>query len=449
MDTTPSFTVTGLAPGVIYYAQVYTFTGTGAGTSYSSGSGDSGGSAAAGFLERLVATLEGGIPEGGVGQLRVLAIYTGGFTVDVSPQASAASGDTNVIKVSGRVLTGITNGTAEVTVSYSTTNTTTQVVVRDPTFVDDFSVNRDYLTAGAAGSGWDGLYNPNEFGGNPIPMSPYVPLAGSGAIVADANVTSNGVLTITSAGDGWENANAGGFFLFKYVPGDFQASVKIDSFEPTAFNQPGILGRAYGVSTNGVFGSPYGTVIPNANGTNDLGEYWVSLTRFDEFGIGTYARRNIDSAVTQSTQPDPNDANFWMLIVRSGRTNFTFYKRLAETDAWRPVPNNTAYNLLQFANAPMQVGVMAGPWTGAGGTTRTVAFDEFMLDIPSGSALLASVAGNDLTLSWPAVPGTLEASPSLTNPNWQPVGGSPTLGVGGYSLTVSIGPDMRFFRLRQ
>src|SRR5205807_10382608 len=144
--------------------------------------------------------------------------------------------------------------------------------------------------------------------------------------------------------DGWENNNSGGFFLFRYVPGDFQVAVQIVAYAVSNFNQPGLLARVYGVNTNtGDLGTPFGTVVTNPNGTNDLGEYWVSFCRFDEFGIGTYARRNIDGAVSQNTQPDsaPADTNYWLLIVRSQGTEFDFYKRSTPTDAWRQVPNKT------------------------------------------------------------------------------------------------------------
>ena len=162
--------------------------------------------------------------------------------------------------------------------------------MRDPGFIDNFTVNQDYLANGVVGTPWHGLYNPSP-ATNPVPSSPYVPLAGSGATIADANISSNNVLTIASSGDGWENAAAGGFFLFRYVPADFQMAIHVQSFDVAAFNQPGLLARAYSVDTNGNIGAPLGLTVPNANGTNDLGEYWVSFCRFDEFGIGRMAQR--------------------------------------------------------------------------------------------------------------------------------------------------------------
>jgi len=317
------------------------------------------------------------------------------------------------------------------------------VVVRNPFFTDNFANAHDYLANGVAGTGWDDLYNPSAVT-NPVPDSAYVPLAGSGATVVDADISTNDMLTITSSGDGWENGNSGGFFLFKYVPGNFQAAVHINSFDVTAYNQPGILARAYAV-TNGLIGAPLGIAL---NATNFPSEYWVDLTRFDEFGIGTYARDNIDSVVSQNTQPDQGDTNLWLLISRTQGTNFTFYKRMNPTDPWVRLPNNTSYSLSQFAGLPMQVGLMAGPWNGGGAAQSTVRFEDYMLDIVT-SAVTVKRSGATIVVSWPAIPGTsLQHSTSLNPPNWQPVGGTPVLNASVYSVTVPATPGAKdFFRL--
>jgi hypothetical protein len=396
------------------------------------------------------------IPRGGIGFMQVIGHYTGGASLNVSPFATITSDNTNVIKVLAGVLTGVTNGTANITLIYSGVTNVAAVTVRNPTFADGFDANRDYLVSGVTGSGWHGLYNTTSIT-NPVPMSPFVydvTEAGAGTTVADANVSSNGLLTLTQIGHGWEGADSGGLFLFRYVPGDFQMAVQIDTYEIDGFNQPGLLARAYGVSTNGELGAPLGVVQVNGNGTNDLGEYWVSLCRFDEFGIGTYARRNIDSVVSQNTQPDPlavaQATNQWLLIVRSGGTEFDFYKRASLTDAWQQVPNKTHYSLAQFAGQPVQAGIMSGAWTFDGVTPRTVRMDNFMLDTTTGSPLQISVSGGNAVLSWPPIPGaTLQSTDNLGTPNWQNVSGTPTLGPTGYSLSVPMGTDPLFFRLAQ
>ena len=231
--------------------------------------------------------------------------------------------------------------------------------------------------------------------------------------MADANISSNNVLTVTATGDGWENDLCGGFFLFKYVPGDFEVAVHLNSYDIAAYNQPGLLARAYSPGTNGTtLGAPFviGPARTNVNGIaiETYGENWVSLCRFDEYSIGTYARLNLDSAVQQTTQSDQDDGNDWLLIARRNGTNFSFCKRSAPTVPWQPVPNKTVYQQAEFAGAPMQVGLMAGPWWWTAGDNRTVRFENFMLDATTGSPLAITRSGSNIILSWPPITATLE-----------------------------------------
>lgn len=455
-STNNTVTVTGLTPGETYYAAVFTFSGTGA-TKVFNVTSAPGSSLVDGTPREFLTPSSVEVPRGGIGTITAQVGY--GYTntvvvIDRTSSISIETGDTNIIKVLDRVLTGITNGSTTLTVTYDEgafhfTNYVT-ATVRTPTFTDNFDTSRDYLTAGFSGSGWDGLYDPPL--GTLVPDSPYIANPSAGATVADANITSNGVLTVTSSGDGWENAAAGGWFLFKYVPGDFQTAVHIVDYQIAGYNMPGLLARAYSTGTNGTtIGAPFviGPLRTNVNGIilTNYGESFVSLCRFDEFNIGTYARRNLDSAVTQSTQTDPNDGNNWLLIVRSKGTEFDFYKRASETDPWQQVPNKTHYSIAAFAGQPMQVGIMAEPWSGPG-TMRTAMLDDFMLDSSKGLELKATVSGKNLILTWPADPNaSLESTTSIDPTSWSPVSGTKTLGPNGYTLSVPIGTGNMYFRL--
>jgi hypothetical protein len=95
----------------------------------------------------------------------------------------------------------------------------------------------------------------------------------------------------------------------------------------------------------------------------------------------------------------------------------------------------------------MQVGIMAGPWSGA---QLTVRYENFMLDYTTGSALRISSSGNNVTVSWPPIPSAiLQSTTNLVPPViWTPVGGTPTLDGDGYSLTIPAAAN-QFFRLVQ
>ena len=133
------------------------------------------------------------------------------------------------------------------------------------------------------------------------------------------------------------------------------ASHAYDGADMVGYNNPGILARAY--NTNG---SPY-----NIN-TLNRGETWVSFTRFDLYAIGTYARYNLNNAVTRNTQSggfngsgSTSDTNLWLLVVRQNMTNFLFFQCRSATYPWAPTPSDTTYSLSEFAGLPLQVGLLA------------------------------------------------------------------------------------------
>src|SRR6266487_2919400 len=162
-------TVTGLIPGHTYYVAVYTFDGLGTTRTFNQNASTANSSLQDGVLQFLEVLPTPPIPRGGIGFMQVIGHYTGGGTLNVSPFATITSDNTNVIKVASGVLTGITNGTANITLIYSGVTNTAAVSVRNPTYMDGFDANQDYLVNGVTGSGWHALYNPRE-GVNPVPM---------------------------------------------------------------------------------------------------------------------------------------------------------------------------------------------------------------------------------------------------------------------------------------
>jgi len=324
------------------------------------------------------------------------------------------------------------------------------VAVRPPAFADEFGVNQDYVANHVAGSAWDGVYlNQGD-----IPETGYT---GTGqTTAADANISSNGVLSVTNINGGWAADQNDGFFLFKYEPGDFQAVVHVLSYTISAYNEAGLLARLYSTGTNGTdLGAPFvlGNTTNAAGNAVFNGETWVGFTKFDEFAIGTYGRKNIDSDEFQFGQNNQNSPDNWLLILRQGLTNFFFYERATNTAPWHATPGKLSFSgstaLPDFAGQPMQVGIQLTPYTpGPVGTNLSAQFEHYMLDTESGLTLHYTVSGGNITLSWLADPNAkLQSTTTLTPPNWQPVPGTPTLGVNGYSLTLPIGPGNLFFRL--
>ncbi len=452
-STNNTATITGLTPGHTYYVSAYTFGGVYPDRVFAAGVSTH---KQDGLLQGISTPTIPTIPVGGIELAKVIGTFSGGTLLDISSAATVVSTNASVVVATNNILTGIANGTATVAIYVAGSPYTNYVpvTVRPPVFTDNFGINHDYLVNGVGGSAWDGVYR-QGVSSNEVPDSPYVLGAGLGTVLADANVSSNNLLTVTAMGDGWENELSGGFFLFKRVPGDFQAAVHVNSYDIAQYNQPGLLARAYSAGTNGTaIGAPFviGPMRTNANDVvlNPYGENWVSFCRFDEYNFGCYPRLTLDSVTQQSAQPGENDGNNWLLIVRRNGTNFSFYMRASAAAPWQPTPGKVVYQQAEFAGAPMEVGLMAGAWSNPANDTRTVRFDSFMLDQTGGSVLSISIGTGAATLSWPPIANAaLEATDSLSTPNWQPVPGTPVLGPNGYSLTVPLGPGSRFFRLRQ
>ena len=161
-------------------------------------------------------------------------------------------------------------------------------------------------------SGGDGIY----LGGGEFPN------AGLGAaaavsgvtLTADANLSTNALLTIISQNTDWgDGPHDDGFFLFKIAPGDFSVSVQlITPYDNGAFNTAGVLARAFDAG-----GAPFTGA-----------ENYVSWARFNQFGIGSVLRNEINNNSGQVNNPDgltdASNTNYWFRIDRSSLTNFGY-----------------------------------------------------------------------------------------------------------------------------
>ena len=444
-STNNTVTVTGLTPGVVYYAAVYTYIGPFGTRVFNNVLPASGASLNKqdGSLISIHTLPPPTIPMGGLGQLQVIGDFTGGATVNVSPFAVLVAGDTNIIVTADGALTGVTNGTTTVTVVYGGFTNVVNVTVRPPGFTDNFTVGHDYLANGVAGTPYDGVYLKN----GDIPESTFA--AGTGQTLgADANIGAPGVLSVTNMNGQWENDGNDGFFLFKYVPADFQMAVHIIDYDIVAYTFPGLGARAYSFGANKTnMGAPLELAYTtNATPPPEFlnGEDWVSFTRFDEFGIGTYARLNITNTVLQSIQLNINNGDNWILVIRQNGTNFNFYERSNNISPWRLTPLKTSYQVPEFAELPMQVGIEYAQYTA---TPAYGHFDSYMLDAAP-ATLQISESGGNVLVSWPAVPSSLEYSLSLHPPNWQAVQGTPAVtGLATYTATITATNRTMFFRL--
>ena len=236
-------------------------------------------------------------------------------------------------------------------------------VISAATFVDNFNLARNYLASGVAGTIWDGMYTgAGSFPGGNVGLGP------GSTLLANANITGAGVLTVQSVNGGWQDTEDDGFFLFKNVTGDFQMSVHVVSpFSNTQYNTAGLLVRAAGTG-----GAPW-------NGAeNDL-----SIFRFDEFGIGNWIMNTINGASGQMTQV--SDSNYWVRIDRVNGTTFNFYQKALASDPWQLIPNTTV-DRPDLAGLTLQVGIAQAGYTSSPTQAQFGDFQLATVEVPEPAA---------------------------------------------------------------
>jgi hypothetical protein len=266
------------------------------------------------------------------------------------------------------------------------------------TVTDNFNVAHDYLTAGVAGTIWDGVFfGAGEFNNTGV--------GGGGpgqTLQCNANISAANTLTLQTTGTAWENADDDGFFLFKVVRGDFSAIVKIVTpFNNAGYNTAGLQARAFGAGGDAFGGK----------------ENYVSWTRFDEYGYANYLRNEVNGIVSQINPGDSPNTAYWLRMDRIGNT-FRFYQRTNSTDAWKvesfPAPvNGTNLARADLAGQSLEVGIMHATFAGQLG----VQFSNFSITetnmgpfatapSPATGLTMTTNSSGNLALSWSAGAGS-------------------------------------------
>jgi regulation of enolase protein 1 (concanavalin A-like superfamily) len=438
-NTNQTVTVTGLSPGVTYYAAVYTFVGLGGARTFNTASQATASNPAAGSLQDGVligmqSTLAqpNGIPLGGIGVPIVKGIFSGGGEADITSAVNASSGDTNVALTVGSVLSGVAIGSTTVTITYAGFTNVLAVTVRPPGITDNFATSHDYLSSGVAGTIWNGVY----FATNSFPLE----AGGNDASVTncDANITSNNVLTVSHTLTDWAGGDDDGFFLFKNVTGDFQAAVHITALDKINYQFAGLMARGYG--TNG---------SPLIVGTNAPAENWVFWGEFEQFGDSTESRRALGGVDLEKPNFDGATNDFWLLINRQNGTHFTVYRKVNAGDPWELQSGQDFVQPNLTANVPLQVGLFAAMYTGNFGNAQ---FDSFLLDVvPERPVLHISTSGGNIHLTWQTASAgwTLQSATRLSFPTWQNITNGITSSGGTNSISLPITNSASFFRLEQ
>jgi hypothetical protein len=212
---------------------------------------------------------------------------------------------------------------------------------------------------------------------------------------------------VQTTGSDWSDVGDDGFFIWKLVVGDFDVSVEsAPVWNNVGFNFAGLMARAYNTNNSG---SPFS--LTSTNG----GENWVSLFRFQEFGLNE-VRQATNGANIELTFPednsDTNSARFFRM-VRTDQTNFTFYWKTNASDSWTqitsintdpPTLTNGVLVRSDLAGVAMQVGIAQAMFSTA---SPQVYFADFELNGTNVNAVAMPSAASNVVVSSPNPTGSV------------------------------------------
>ena len=389
-----SATITGLGSIVdTNYVAVYSYKGSGASIVYGASPAQTLATGAEPIVSVSLSLFPTNIPVNGVAVAQVTVTYGDGSTTINPTGATLTSANEAVATGTSTSVSGLSVGTTVITSAYAGFSGTDSVAVTIPAYTNGFDLPHNFLTGGLPGSTWDGVYLKAGDVANATYSGPAVDTT-----AFDADISSNNVLTMTAANSAWQGASDNGPFIFKNVPGDFEASVHITDYSILNYEFVGLQARAYNATDNS---SPSGP---------GYAENFVDWLRFDEYGISTttFNTENGNNAETDNTDSDTTD--YWLLMSRVNGTNFYFFKKASLTDPW--ILTQTIERSDLTNGVPLQVGLEQSMFTG---TFGSVQFDNFSLDAtniaggvpPSATTNLAmayDTTNDTMTLTW--VPGT-------------------------------------------
>jgi len=218
-------------------------------------------------------------------------------------------------------------------------------------FSDDFETPHNYVADNVAGTGWDGYFG-------------WLP----GETVDDlnANMDREGQLYIASSDGTWDGPwDPLAPFIYKYVEGDFIATVQVTDYAGTAdawvtHNDGGLMARASKADPNDEAGP---------------GEDWVSIDYFPIWNCGNFlwsANNNVRREHGHNGKAF--DLDPWLQLERSG--NSFHLRTSADGVTWTEMANSPLTRD-DFDGLPLQVGLRQAVYNS--GNYGYAAFDDFSI----------------------------------------------------------------------
>ena len=220
--------------------------------------------------------------------------------------------------------------------------------VTDPaafqSFPDKFEVPRDFLAQGTARTTWDGF------------------LSKADDSAPEAIVARDGVLRLQSKGTVWDGGKPLGPFLYKLIPGDFVAQVKVVDYA--------------GLATRRVPGNNDGGLMVRVPKVEDAGpgEDFVQLNFFPIWNQGNMVTA-MDGGRSQKGNGLGWEAHRHLQIIRLG--NLFYFRTSSDGEHWKDMPGSPVERE-DMAELPLQVGLYHASY---GGETSYITFTDFQLTV--------------------------------------------------------------------
>jgi hypothetical protein len=210
-------------------------------------------------------------------------------------------------------------------------------------WANDFSADRDFLTAGTGGTIWDGCLGPDD-GSFP-----------------EAIRQQDGTLRLQSAGTVWDGGPRRGVFLFKLVTGDFVAQTAVADYA--------------GLTDRRVPGNNDGGLMVRVPEVEDAGpgEDLVQLNFFPIWNQGNMVTSLDSGARPQIGNQLAWDAHRHLQIIRQG---IRFHFRTSVDGVHWDVMPGSPVERADMRGRPVQVGVYHASY---GNDSSYITFDDFRI----------------------------------------------------------------------
>jgi hypothetical protein len=221
-------------------------------------------------------------------------------------------------------------------------------------FSDDFETAHDYVADNVAGTAWDGYFG-------------WLP--GETVDALNASMDRPGQLYLASTNAVWaEPWDPLGPFLYKYVEGDFIATVQVTDYAGTA--EEWVLNNDVGLMARASKADPYDEAGP--------GEDWVSIDYFPIWNCGNFHWSANDNVRTEHGHNGKEfDADPWLQLERSGNV---FHLRTSPDGIIWTEMATSPQTRNDFDGLPLQVGIRQANYTFSNaGVYSYAAVDNFRI----------------------------------------------------------------------